>query len=226
MTIKTLPEVISNTHGLYEGNLEHYLRVLFTEAQNLWFPYHNFRHMLHVTWLVYQGCEYYVDRLTPREMRDVLIAALFHDFDHSGMMGNDDLNIERTVRALDKHLLEEDSPFFSRISKLLRSTEYPPGRINIEWNGDADMNVQNPFLCSDILRDADVSQAFSTAWVQQVVFGLAAEWRQSPLEVLKMQQGFLSGLKLRTEWARQLFPQEVVEAKIAEAQALLKIVEG
>lgn len=212
--IKSLPEVISNKVGLYEGNLEHYLRVLFTQAQNLWFPYHNFRHMLHVVWLTYQGCEYYDRELSQRQMRDVLIAALFHDFDHSGMMGNDDLNIERACRAVEKHALPEDRRNVLVIQNLIRATEYPPARYSV-WG-----------RLPDILRDADLSQAFSTAWIQQVVFGLAAEWRKTPLEVLKMQHGFLSSLKLRTEWARQLFPQELIDAKIAEAQALLKILEG
>lgn len=211
--MKNLPEVISNTDNLYEGNLEHYLRILFSHAQNLWFPYHNFRHMLHVTWLAYQGCEFYKDQLTSREMRNILIAALFHDFDHSGMMGNDDLNIERACRALRKHILLEDESHLEEISSFLKATEYP--------------TPANVWVCleSSILRDADLSQAFSTAWVQQVVFGLAAEWRQSPLQVLKMQHGFLSGLKLQTQWARELFPQEVIDAKIAEANALLKILE-
>jgi hypothetical protein len=210
--IKSLPEVISNSAGLYEGNLEHYLRVLFTNAQNLWFPYHNFRHMLHVTWLAYQGCEFYKDHLSKVDMRDILVAALFHDFDHSGMLGNDDLNIERAVRALIKYQLPEDRPRISHIIALIRATEYPP-------------TTKNETLCADILRDADLSQAFSTAWVQQVVFGLAAEWRQSPLEVLRQQHGFLSSLKLRSDWARGLFPQEVIDAKIAEANALLSILE-
>ena len=66
--------------------------------------------MLHVTWLCHQACEFYASELTNRQKRDLLIAALFHDFDHSGMMGEDDLNIARALRALDKHLSEDDRP--------------------------------------------------------------------------------------------------------------------
>ena len=36
--------------------------------------------MLHVTWLCYQAADFYRDRLTPRQIRNLLIAALFHDF--------------------------------------------------------------------------------------------------------------------------------------------------
>lgn len=40
-----------------------------------------------------------------------------------------------------------------------------------------------------------------------------------------MQHGFLSNLKLRTSWAQEMFTQEVIDARIAEAQALLAIVD-
>src|SRR3989338_911352 len=95
-----IPQIIRNDDRLYEGNLIHYLRALVKYARNLNHPYHNLRHMLHITWLCYQACIFYGGTLTPRQMRNLLIAALFHDFDHSGLLGNDDLNLEMAVRGL------------------------------------------------------------------------------------------------------------------------------
>jgi hypothetical protein len=66
--------VIGNDHGLYEGDLGRYFRAVFFDAANIDRPYHNLRHMLHVTWLCYQAGEYYRDRLTPRQIRNLLIA--------------------------------------------------------------------------------------------------------------------------------------------------------
>jgi len=40
--------------------------------------------MLHVLWLCHQACRYYQNWLTARQLRNLLIAALFHDFDHPG----------------------------------------------------------------------------------------------------------------------------------------------
>jgi hypothetical protein len=37
-----------------------------------------------VTWLCHQACAYYRAELTPLRMRELLIAALFHDFNHPG----------------------------------------------------------------------------------------------------------------------------------------------
>lgn len=44
----SLPEIIRNDAGLYLGDLKYYLRVIFHNSQNLYHPYHNFRHMTHV----------------------------------------------------------------------------------------------------------------------------------------------------------------------------------
>ena len=210
----SLPEAIRNDKKLYEGDLVYYARVLFHHAQNLSHPYHNFRHMFHVVWLVYESCQFYDGELTQRQMRNALIAALFHDYNHSGMMGDDDLNIERAIRGLRRHVAGEDQPHHEKIIELIRATQYP----NVTPSDQLD-------LCGKILRDADLSQAFSVAWIQQVVFGLAAEWGKKPIEVLKLQEPFHKSLTFQTEWARQRFSQAAVDAKIQEARELLELLE-
>src|SRR5262249_6666243 len=67
-----IPEIIGNDHLLYAGDLAGYFRALFFHATNLDCSYHNLRHMLHVTWLCYQAAEFYRDRLTPRQIRNLL----------------------------------------------------------------------------------------------------------------------------------------------------------
>lgn len=210
----SLPIVIRNDEKLYEGDLIYYFQVLFTRAQNLVHPYHNFRHMCHVLWLCYNACSFYRDAMNPGEMRDLLIAALFHDFDHSGMMGNDDLNIERAVRGLRMHLLSIDQPHLEQIISLIRATEYP-----------YTVPQEKLDLGGKILRDADLSQALSVAWIQQVVFGLATEWDKKPLEVLKIQGPFLRTLSFHTVWAQQHFSQCEIAAKINEAEQLVALLE-
>lgn len=210
----SIAQVVRNDEGLYEGNLVHYFRVIFFNAQNIRHPYHNLRHMLHVFWLCYEACKFYGEALTPRQIRRLLIAALFHDFDHSGQAGNDDLNLERAVRGLRKNVAPEDVGDLPNIESLMWVTEYPYKTRSEDLE-----------LLGNILRDADVSQALSVAWIQQVIVGLAAEWGKTPLEVLRMQGGFHKGLVFNTEWARQRFPQAVVDQKIQEAQELLELLE-
>lgn len=69
MTVKmpirgSLDQLINNKYNLYEGNLRAYFQIIFHKAKNLNNPYHNFRHMMHVTWLSYLACKYYSDVLS------------------------------------------------------------------------------------------------------------------------------------------------------------------
>src|SRR5260370_31582111 len=121
-----VPTIVSNDRGLYEGDLGGYFRALFFRATNLDRPYHNLRHMLHVTWLCYQPAEYYCDRLTPRQIRNLLIAALFHDFDHSGHPhpGADDpdgINIRIAIAGLRRCITPEDRAFQPAIEALIQA---------------------------------------------------------------------------------------------------------
>lgn len=210
----SLPEIIKNEDNLYEGDLIHYFREIFKHAKNLANPYHNFRHLFHTFYLCYEACIYYAGEMTPREMRNLLIAALFHDFDHPGRTGNDDLNIEIALRGLRKHILPEDQGHLDTISSLIWATEYPYAVPTAELN-----------LGARILRDADGSQALSIAWIQQTIFGLAAEMSLSPQTVLSMQEKFLSNLEFGSAWAKEKFNHGIVEAKIDEAVSLLALLE-
>lgn len=207
-----IPEIIRNDERLYEGNLVEYFRIVFRHAKNLTLPYHNFRHIFHVVWLCYQACQFYRDKLTPRQMRNLLIAAIFHDFDHVRHLGDDDINIQLAVRALERHVLTEDRGNLMEIRSLITATQYP-------YTVDTDRLT----LMGQIIRDADLSQALSVAWIQQVIFGLAEEWRKTPVEVFKMQGPFMKSLNFYTEWARQEFPPAAIIQKIQETAELLDI---
>lgn len=212
VNVTALHQVIRNDQGLYQGNLIPYYKVIFLYARNLANPYHNFRHMFHVFWLCYSACVYYAGELSSRSMRNLLIAALFHDFDHSGQAGSghDDLEIERALRGLRKYILEEDKPYLAEIERMIRVTQFP------YVIPTADLQS----LEEEIIRDADMCQALDYAWLQQVIFGLSQEMRMAPAEVLAMQKKFLIATSFLTEWARQRFPRSMVEGKIEEAETL------
>lgn len=209
-----IPQIVLNSEKLYEGDLVRYLKVLFYDASNATLPYHNFRHMLHVTWLCYQGCEFYRETLSPREMRDILIAALFHDYDHTGSSQDDGKNITRAIAGVRGYIGPEDKLRMGAIVGLIRATEFP--------YTVADALLTLP---AKILRDADMCQGLDSAWIQQIVFGLASEKNQKPIEVLQTQKSFLSNLQFYTKWAQALFPQTVIDARLEEVRQLLRILE-
>jgi 3'5'-cyclic nucleotide phosphodiesterase len=214
-----LPKIIVNEERLYEGDLAVYFRILFFKSRNLHNPYHNLRHMLHVLWLCYAACQYYQSKLSPRQMRNLLIAALFHDFDHPGHphSGEDDpdrINIPIAIAGLRRYVTPADRPFLPEIEALIEATHYPYKIASDKLD-----------LSGRIIRDADLAQAFSPAWIQQVVIGLAQEWGVAPLEVLKGQASFLAGLSFHTRWARELFPRACIQAKTEEAEQLLRLLQ-
>ena len=203
--------VIRNDDGAYSGDLIHYFRVVFYNARNLSNPYHNFRHLFHVLWLCFSAAQFYATSLSKHDIRELLIAAMFHDFDYTGMMGNDDVNITLALRGLKKHLLVEDGDSYPNIEKLIRATQYPYV-----------IPVEELDLRGKIIRDADLSQALSPAWIQQVIFGLSEEWNKAPIEVLLAQVGFLNSVKFHTEWAHHEFDLEAKRNEVADLIKLLQ----
>lgn len=202
--------MVANVENVYEGNLIKYFQILFHEASNKFHPYHNMRHMLHVAWECYHGARFY--KMEPRAFRNLLIAALFHDFNHSGqMVGSDDLEIERSLRALRKHILPEDAPFLEVIERDIRATQFP----HI-------VSVAEMSQSAMILRDSDMSQGFATAWIQQILFGLSIEMRVTPKELLVMQKSFLSEVKFSTSWAKEKYDC-LRKQRIEEVEAMLEI---
>lgn len=203
-----LPQLLMNRENFYAGNLIHYYRIVWQHASNLGLPYHNYRHTFHVVYHCYLAAKFY--GLNPIRTRKLLIGAMFHDHGHPGRSGNDDLNIEIAIRALRLYAHPSDIDHLDDIAAIIRSTQYP----HIEM----DLSLEQA-----ILRDADVSQALMESWVQHVIFGLAAEMRLTPLQVFRMQKGFLSNLKFNTEWAQLQFPQALIDDKIAEAELHLEM---
>src|ERR1700730_2533693 len=175
--------------------------------------------MSHVLWLCYKACQYYSHELPPRRMRALLIAALFHDFDHTGRPHReedpDGINIEIAISGLRRYLASEDRALMPGIETLIEATHFPYG-----------VDSQKLDLLGKIIRDADLAQALSPVWIQQLVIGLAREAGVSPLAMLKVQSSFLTSLRFNTAWAQQLFPQELIDAKITEAEKLLRLLEA
>jgi hypothetical protein len=203
--------IIRNRENLYEGNLKAYFRIVFY-AKNVNRPYHNFQHMLFVMVMCYLACKYYGRRLSPRQMRNLLIAAIFHDFNHLDEPENDDLNIARAIRGLRKHILPEDAPYLDEIEEIIESTQYPHRKT-----------AEPLSLSCQIIRDADLMQALGISWMQSSLFGLAAEWGIPSIDMLKLGIKFHQNLHFKTQWANRLFPRRKTLAKAEEGEDILAI---
>jgi hypothetical protein len=171
--------------------------------------------MFHVTWLCYQACNFYARLLSPREMRNLLIAAMFHDFNHAKNATGDERNIAAAILGLATYILPEDRDHLEEIVSLVRATEYP-----------YEVPSEELPLLDQIIRDADMGQGFSDAWIQQIVFGLAAEQGRRPIEILRSEETFCRNIRFCTEWGRLTFSREKIDEKAAEVRELLDMLEG
>lgn len=187
---KRIIQIINNIAGNYPGNLKEYFRIVW-RAPNIMLPYHNIRHMLHVMWDVYDATLAYPE-IDERTRRNLLIAALFHDYNHTGSGKDDAVNIRNAVQGLRTHILPVDEPYFDEITSYIKATQFP------HQAGDLDL----PAL---IMRDADVASTLSDVWIAMVSFGLNKELGLSPEEMLKAQKPFLGSIKFGTDWAEQKY---------------------
>lgn len=209
--IKRLDQVIYNDLNLFDGDLVPYLAPVF-HASNVDTDYHNFGHVQYEARACYDACALYVrdGELSRRAARNLVVAALFHDFERCGFSGPlfaDRPNIEKAIDGLRRHIQLEDEPEREEIEKIIWATEYP-------YAGEVED------LSSQIMRDADLSQAFTPEWIQPVVFGLSKEMMKTPLEMLKLQKPFLGELRPLTSWGRARFSPREIADKLQEAERL------
>lgn len=208
-----IPDMVFNKAGCYEGDMQYYF-VKVLEASNVRKGYHGLRHMLHVPWYTYQACRYYIGlrMIDRRRARNTMIAAFYHDIDHPGYEEDID-NLEVSIDLLHKQILPEDRPYLPGIVSIMMATLYPyppPGegkKLTLE---------------QEIIRDADLSQAFGTTWIGDILGGLGQEHGKSPIEMLEMQINHLRRIQFFSEFGRKYFGQAAIDAKIKEVEALLR----
>lgn len=205
-------QVINNDENLYDGDLRHYFKIIFS-SPGIRNPYHNLRHYLHTTCSVYMGGKEmgYPDKYGKRAFRALLVAALFHDYDHSGKNGNDADEIKRAIAGFKNNILKEDADIADEIVGLIKATQYP----------HAD-DIQNS-LGAALLCDADMSQNFSDVWMQQILIGLATEKEIIPINLLEKQIDFLPNISFSTDWAKSNYSEGVIREKIDNVMKLLDI---
>lgn len=157
-------------------------------------PYHNNMHNL----TVFENCMKLFDiyrkeyDLKSIDLIEIGLAALFHDFNHSGGKLKDDENIKLAVIGLKKFLSEH--PEFNvnedNVINILESTEFP--------HKDLELNI-----LQKIIRDADTMGGISDNWFN-VVTSLSAEMGKNFIEFIPIQIKFLDMAKFNTPYCNKM----------------------
>jgi hypothetical protein len=193
---------IPNLYEILEGfNLESaYSYVLRNNLGNN-LPYHNFGHIENVTLFAYMGCIH--ESISGEITRNILLAALFHDFNHSGGKLKDIENITLAKAGLNDYLIESNDTEtkLEFVNYLIDITEFP---YTIE--------TSKLTIHQKILRDADIIQSFFlNNYMQDVVLGLAKEMNKTPEETVDGQLNFISNLSFGTEYANKLYNERKLD---------------
>lgn len=200
---QSVDEVIFNEElrqlGLF-GMWEHIQKT--NPSANL--PYHNTKHMQGVAilaWKIYNAMPNYQDPGNLgryQELKALLIACLWHDYDHSGGKEVDSVNINRAIAGFDKWNTSArrdrgiGTQIIEKAKQIIQVTEFP--------------FVHYPdFHLEKIIRDADLLYTFSDN-TGMIVFGLFSEMLQAGKfpegftfdDFLKGQRNFLSNAQFFT----------------------------
>lgn len=164
-------------------------------------PYHNWYHALCMVEKVVEGANFHY--LPYRSIRHLVVAALFHDFAHTGGKESDTININRALQGLwafaDRSPGRTVSPGIDmfEVEELIGVTEYP--------------YVLDP-LCAEhkIIRDADLMQGFRETWKEMIIDGLRQELavkfkREVPeLEMCHLQVSFVNNVIANSGWCSSI----------------------
>lgn len=190
-----------------------FINISNTNSNHL--PYHGIDHLFSVLQMCYEiiirnnAYEYDVNFKL-----ELYLAALFHDYAHSGGKLSDDINIINALEGL--YLFHKANPEFDLniTSKIIRATEYP---YSIQDN-ELELFEQK------IIRDADMCYLFQPLSIVKLYSGLRSEFNTDYNIFLTNQYNFLSNIKFNTEYHNNLWQNEVKDMRLNELELLKKYV--
>ena len=154
--------------------------------------YHNTYHIFNVTKNAAEAANYYnLDSITETTL---LLAAMFHDINHSGGWLSDEDNINIAFQDFgnfyEKHtnLFDDFMISYEKVCNLIEITEYPHKR-------------EPKTIEEKIIIDSDLSCYYSDNWYLSVIEGfLIKEQKLTYEEAIKTQINFIENVKFHTTY--------------------------
>lgn len=174
--------------------LGNYFGIVINKSSSNSAPYHNLYHVL----CMVKNCYYIAndEGLDTNEIKKILLACLFHDFNHSMGEKSDEENVKNAIVAFEKYS-EEDDATNQEVIQMIKSTQYPyiiPESV---------LGIKEK-----IIRDADLLQWCEDNHLQQIVFGLLKTEMKNTGNLKKNLEGqikFINSIKMHTNWAKRKF---------------------
>jgi coproporphyrinogen III oxidase len=170
--------------------------------------YHNTIYCMYVFQQSQIICDEY--DITPKQKELIGLAAIFHDFNHSGGRLKDSENIQIAIDGFLKFIVDEE--LFSipvedlkYVENIIKATEYP--HLDIELTDEV-----------KIIRDFDLIGSVKDGWLN-IFFNLAKELNIEPNKFVDIQIKFYDNMKFYTKFANDL-----KESNIKDIISTLKLI--
>lgn len=194
-------------------NLDNYLNSLIKYNVGNNNPYHNFYHTMTVVKNIY-----YIGKSIDMDwdkLRLLVIAGIFHDFNHSAGKLKDPENISNAIDAFYQFTeeTEEDSEF---VSDMIKITQFP-------YNKEDVLNEYHK-----VIRDADIMQFLEKNYIQQVLFGLGNEISGSnELTVVQLENQikFMETIEIFNDYTKHKMKKKIQD-KIEDITYLIRVLKN
>jgi len=161
--------------------LEDYVKLLYSNNEAAFSPYHNFCHGLSV--LKYAEI---ISRLlnTTGVSKQLAIACLFHDFNHSAGKETDAWNVQTAIISMTGRLKPKHLYMMEDVAQIIQATQYPyvVDRFDLTYE-------------QAIIRDADLLQMIDGNYIQRIAIPLCTEMKWNIDEFRNAQTEFLNNIQ-------------------------------
>ena len=213
-------------------------------------PYHNFNHSLYVAYYAYNAFveESYITQhsydehvefkkiKTKKCPKALLIAALFHDFGHTGGFAtNDTINVEIARNAWaqfcdlyithhGRHGLKCDNYLFLQVDYLIECTKYPHEHVSPPMGGNFEYTAEDRDFQMRCLRDADFMQNCNETVLANQVGIKSESFKHVPYaEYVEKCLNFLRGIKYTTTYGKT-FGAKKLQTAIKQLELFQRLV--
>ena len=158
-------------------------------------PYHNNKHIIDVFKNSMMLFDIYRKEygLKHKDKIELGLAALFHDFDHSGgKLKKDSQNIELSIKALHDFIdtLYEIEVNENNIIEIIKATEFPHKHMELN-------------ILQEIIRDADMLSSITDNWFEQMV-SLASEFKKNLTNFIPIEINFINSVEFYTPYCKKV----------------------
>lgn len=175
--------------------LQKALKFIIINSNSNTAPYHNLNHLLVILKFCYEGLKVEgFDVENEGEVMPLLLAAIFHDVNHTAGEQKDKINVAIAKDSVSEFISTQNIDIDTKlVCEIIDATEYPyviPG------------NELTPLQA--IIRDADLLQTTEPNWIHQVILGLSKEMNIRFFDLMVGQRKFLESAEFNTEWGKDM----------------------